>query len=204
MADYLLFGADYSVYTRIPRLVLEEVGATYRLEPVDIFAEGGPPADYLERQPFAKIPALEHDGFRLFETDAIAHYIVETTGCDLVAEDEKTRARMRQIMRIADNYAYPALVWGVFVAEVDSGETLSADAITSARRVLDVIESLMVGEMMVGDRITLADLWLVPMIDYFGRAPSGQRLLADYPKITKWFAAMATRPSVMATAFPSD
>ena len=36
-----LFGAEYSVYTRIVRLALEEKGVSYRLEPVDIFAEDG-------------------------------------------------------------------------------------------------------------------------------------------------------------------
>ncbi len=62
-----LFGADYSVYVRIARLALTEKGVDYELVPVDIFAAGGPPAGYLERQPFGKIPAFEHGDFRLFE-----------------------------------------------------------------------------------------------------------------------------------------
>jgi len=55
----IVFGATYSVYTRIVRLALEEKGIAYRLEEVDIFADGGPPSDYDERHPFLRIPAFE-------------------------------------------------------------------------------------------------------------------------------------------------
>ena len=108
MVPFVLFGADFSVYTRIPRLVLEEAGAAYRLETVDIFAEGGPPNGYLERHPFQKIPLLEHGGFGIFETDAIVDYIVGQTGVDLVPQDPETSARMRQIMRGCGQLRVPA------------------------------------------------------------------------------------------------
>jgi hypothetical protein len=47
-------------------------------------------------------------------------------------------------MRIMDNYAYPALVWGVFVEEVERGRAggLTADEIVRAETVLDVIDGL--------------------------------------------------------------
>ena len=53
----VLFGASYSVYVRAARLALEEKGVPYRLEDVDIFADGGPPPDYRLRHPFLRIPA---------------------------------------------------------------------------------------------------------------------------------------------------
>ena len=60
-----LHGAAYSVYVRIARLALEEKGVAYRLDEVDIFAEGGTDAAHRRRHPFGKIPAFEHDGFGL-------------------------------------------------------------------------------------------------------------------------------------------
>ena len=77
MSDPVLFGATYSVYTRVARLALHEKGVAHRFEEVDIFDPAGPPASYLGRQPFARIPALEHDGFTLYETVAIAQYVDE-------------------------------------------------------------------------------------------------------------------------------
>jgi hypothetical protein len=55
-----LYGAEYSVYTRIARLALKEKGVDYSFEQVDIFAEGGPPEGYLKRHPFNRIPAFMH------------------------------------------------------------------------------------------------------------------------------------------------
>ncbi|HET7883908.1 MAG TPA: glutathione S-transferase N-terminal domain-containing protein [Acetobacteraceae bacterium] len=65
MSQPLVFGATYSVYVRIVRLALAEKRVPYRLHEVDIFAPSGPPADYQGRHPFGRIPAFEHDGFRL-------------------------------------------------------------------------------------------------------------------------------------------
>ena len=93
--DVIVFGAAYSVYVRIVRLALEEKGVPYRLEEIDIFAEGGPPADYLARHPFARIPAFEHEGFCLFEAAAITRYVDEAfDGPALMPQDAKMRARV--------------------------------------------------------------------------------------------------------------
>src|SRR5690242_15556747 len=119
MSDPIVYGAAYSVYVRIVRLALEEKGIPYRLTEVDIFAEGGPPADYSARHPFGRIPAFEHDVFRLYETGAIARYVDEAfPGPTLMPREAKARARANQVMSIVDNYAYPAMVWGVFVEGV--------------------------------------------------------------------------------------
>ena len=72
-----VFGAPYSVYVRSVRLTLEEKTVDYDLVPVDIFAAGGPTREQVARHPFGKIPAFEHDGFRLYEAGAIARYIDE-------------------------------------------------------------------------------------------------------------------------------
>ena len=111
-----LYGATYSVYTRIARLALEEKGVPYNLEEVDIFADDGPPADYLQRQPFHKIPVLDHEGFALYETTAITRYVDEVfAGPALTPADPQARARMNQIVSILDSYGYRALVWDLFV-----------------------------------------------------------------------------------------
>jgi glutathione S-transferase len=89
----ILFGAAYSVYVRIVRLTLEEKEVPYEHVPIDIFAPGGPPADYRHRHPFGRIPAFEHEGFRLYETGAIARYVDEAfAGVALQPSDVRSRA----------------------------------------------------------------------------------------------------------------
>ncbi|MEX2629736.1 MAG: glutathione S-transferase family protein [Tistlia sp.] len=204
-----LYGAPYSVYVRIARLALEEKGVAYALEPVDIFAESGPPADYLRLQPFGKIPALRHGDFALYETDAIVRYVEEVfEGPPLAPEAPRPRARMTQVMRILDNYGYPALVWGVFVREAgshkDRDPALLAAAVAPARRCLAVLEDLLSGDFFLGDRPSLADLQGAPMLTYLALAPTGRRLLAERPKLSAWLERMAARPSLVATRFPAE
>src|SRR5579859_4298684 len=139
-----VFGAPYSVYVRIVRLALAEKAVDYELVPVDIFAREGPPPGYLDRHPFGRIPAFEHRGFRLYETGAIARYIDEAfEGTKLQPPDIRERARCNQLIGIADNYAYPQLVWGIYVERVSKpgrgavpNEAKIAAAIPKARTCL--------------------------------------------------------------------
>ncbi len=208
MTEPIVFGAAYSVYVRAVRLALAEKGVPYRLEEVDIFAEGGPPPGYLERHPFARIPAFEHDGFRLHETTAISLYIDEAfAGPPLMPADPKARARVHQLLGILDNYAYRTLVWDVFVERVSvpqeggtPDEAKIAAALERARICLAAVESLRgAGPWLAGARVSLADLRAFPMFELFRKAPEGARLLDSYPGLARWFEAMAARPSAIAT-----
>jgi glutathione S-transferase len=204
MNQVTVFGASYSVYVRIVRLVLEEIGVPYDLVEIDIFAKETVPADYRDRHPFGRIPAFEHDGFRLFETDAIVGYIVDSfDGSALLPADIRKRARMRQIMRILDNYAYPRLVWGVYVEEMERGRLgrLAPEELERAGGCLKVLSDLAAEESLAGARLSLADLWALPMLAYLDLAPAGHRLLQDVPKLAAWLARMRLRPSAIATRF---
>ena len=117
-------GAPYNVYVSSVRLTLEEKAIDYDLVPVDIFAAGGPPAEDVARHPFGKIPAFEHDGFRLYESGAITRYIDEAfAGVPLQPADVRRRARMTQIISILDSYAYRTLVWDIYVERVARSAT---------------------------------------------------------------------------------
>ena len=209
MSEPLLFGAAYSVYVRIVRLALLEKGVAYRLSEIDIFADGGAPAGYVERHPFRRIPAFEHDGFRLYETGAIARYIDEAfSGPALMPPDAKGRARANQVIGIVDNYAYPALVWGVFVERVRaplqgraSDAAKIADALAKSAVCLDALEAIAMpeGPALLGKEVTLADLWLAPVMRYFTMAPEGAALLGERKSLARWWTWMQQRPSMAAT-----
>lgn len=203
-----LYGADYSVYVRIARLALIEKGVDHELVPVDIFAEGGPPDWYRALHPFAKIPAFEHDGLRLFETAAITRYADEAfDGLALQPADPRRRAVMTQIVGLLDAYAYRTLVWEIYVETVskprDGKVTDSqrvADALPRAETCLAALAGLM-GERpwLAGDAITLADLHAGPMFGYFVKASVAGQMLAKHPALAAWWERMRHRPSFAAT-----
>ena len=205
--DVIVFGAAYSVYVRIVRLALEEKGVPYRLEEIDIFAEGGPPADYLARHPFARIPAFEHEGFCLFEAAAITRYVDEAfDGPALMPQDAKMRARVNQITGLLDSYAYRSMVWDVVVERVyvpQEGGVSDEGKIAAGLRTGEICLSTL-GDLMgeydylVGSHITLADLHAAPMLAYFRKAPEGANLLAHHPALVRWWEGMSMRPSVQA------
>jgi glutathione S-transferase len=206
----VLYGADYSVYARIAHLALHEKGVDHRIEPIDVF-KGAPPA-YLQLHPFGKIPALEHDGFRLYETGAITRYIDDAfQGPPLQPADPKARARMVQIMGIVDAYAYRPMIWDIVVERTMApregrtpDEAKIAAAMPIAEKTLAALSDLMTGPYLLGPQVTLADLHLAPIIAYFRLAPEGQRLLAKAPRIASWWELIAKRPSLQQTRYPLE
>ncbi len=206
----LLFGARYSVYTRIARLALEEKGVGYELVEVDVFAPDGPPPEHLARHPFGRIPAFGHEAVALYEAGAIARYVDEAfAGPALQSSLPLPRARMAQIISILDSYAFRPLVLTIYVERVSRGDAADEVAIAAARpqaeRVLDGLESLMAGEpFLAGPSLSLADLHAAPMIAYFRLAPEGAEMLARRPALARWWHAMTGRRSMMATRFPAE
>jgi glutathione S-transferase len=204
MTKPTLYGADYSVYVRIARMALEEKGVGYELVPLDIFAAEGIPAWYLEHHPFGRIPAFEHDGFRLFETNAVTRYIDEALdGPALQPADARGRARMTQIIGMLDAYGYRAMVWDVAVERLEKAEpdeSLIAAGLKQAETVLKVLTARKAqGPWLLGNQLTLADLHAAPILAYFVKVAEGRDLLARFADIQDWYARVAERPSFVRT-----
>ena len=204
-SDPVLFGASYSVYVRICRMALAAKGVHYTLQPVDIFAEGGPSPEHLRRHPFGKIPAFRHGDVELFETDAIVTYVSRAfDGPALEPEAAEPQARMRQIMRIVDNYAYPRLVWKCYVPETDASRPRDEDRWQQAERVLEVVEGLAGSPWLIGDEISLADIYLWPVVAYFSLTWKGGRIVAGHKCLHEWSTRMKALPVSQATRYEAE
>jgi glutathione S-transferase len=208
MGDPVLYGLSRSVYTRIARLALEEKDVRYTLEEVDIFESRGAPAEHLLRHPFGRIPAFEHDGFRLYETGAITRYVDETfAGTHLQPQSPQARARMNQVIGVVDSYAYRPMVWGVFAARIvapragtEVNETIVAEALAKSRTCCLALEQLLgANRYFAGTELTLADLHALPILLYFSLTPEGAATLATLPRLRAWLDNVAARPSVQRT-----
>jgi glutathione S-transferase len=203
----ILYGPGYSTYARTALLALEEKGVAYEQRDVDLFTGKGQAPEHLARQPWGKVPAFEHDGFSLFETLAITRYIDEAfPGAALQPADAKARARMTQICGIVDSYAYPAmlgkLVWQEVVVPMQGGTPnaeIAAEGLAGSRKALDVLEDLAAGDLLCGSAVTLADLHLVPVVDYLRMTKEGGAAFAAKPKLSAWWEKMSARPSVVKT-----
>ena len=212
MSKPILYGPAYSTYTRSARLAMEEKGVDYDLVDVDIL-QGPMPAEQIERHPFAKVPAFEHDGFKLYEVTAIERYVDEEfEGPLLQPENIRERARMNQIISIIDSYTYPCTVGQLVIQRIvmpmlgqQSDESIIADAMPEVSKCMGIIAGL--GDnnkFLVGDRLTLADIHLAPIFDYFQSTPDSQPILQENPNLSTWWSEVSGRESMQKTQLSSD
>ena len=204
----VLYGPAYSTYTRTARLALEEKGVAYDLSELDTLAGEGQTAEHLARHPWGKVPVLQHDGFVLYETVAITRYVDEAfPGPTLLPGDAKQRARVAQVCSVLDSYGWQPMVIVIFVQRVvvpmrggAPDQRVIAEALPRAERVLAAVEELMDGdEFLLGGTLSLADIHLAPILDYFARAEDGRAALARHPRLSAWWERMERRPSVART-----
>ena len=140
---------------------------------------------------------------------AITRYVDEAfPGPKLQPADPKRRARMVQFVSVIDSYAYPNLigkvVWQRGVVPLLGGvadEKVVSDALPMVERGVTALETLVdgAGPFLCGPEISLADLHLAPVIDYFSGTPEGKTLLSKAPRLGRWWQLISTRPSVVKT-----
>ena len=202
-----LYGYQYSVYSWIACLALEEKGASYHWIEINPFAPDVPES-YLTLHPFKRVPALIHDNFQIYETGAITRYIDEAfPGPSLQPTDPRHRARCSQFLSIIDSYVYWPLVRQVFSHRVfrprlgrSSDATELQKGLDAALVVLAALERLVADtEYLCGVDLSLADIHLAPMIGYFAMAEEGEVLLKRHRKLSHWWATISARTAYRAT-----
>lgn len=209
MARYTLYGFNASTYVRTVRMLLHEKGIEYDQVPVDILHGEGRSEEHLKRHPFGKIPAFESNGVSLFETSAITELIEgENTGEPrFIPQDTIERARMRQWMDCIDDYTYPqvvgTLVWQRVVnpaLEVPTDEDVVSEAMPDVRRHFGLFDRAL-GEnpYLAGASLTLADLYLAPIMAYVSMTPEGEQLLGEHANVGRWWKEIQQRQSFIDT-----
>jgi glutathione S-transferase len=199
-----LIGYRYSVYLRIVRMVLAEKHLRATLVEVNPF-DPPLPAGFLALNPFGRVPVLQHGPFTIYETTAITRYLDEALpGPALQPQDARDRARMAQVVAIADADGYPSMVRQVYAQRVfrpaegvpgDGAEV--AAGLAAAGRVLGALDGIAAeGRVLDGRTLTLADLHLAAMVAAFVQVPEGAAMVADHPALARWWGAICLRSSL--------
>ncbi len=203
MADVVIYGFAPSTYTRTARMACEEKGVPHRLEEIEIGS-----ARNLSMHPFGKIPILEHGDARIFETFAITRYIDEAfKGPALQPADAKGRAVMTEWISAVLDYAYPAIVRGLILPRPvfprrgvpvdDAAVKANLPKVEQVLKALD--EALASNRYFAGDAMSLADLFVLPILPYVGMTDEGRPLLAKCARLSRWQDTMLARKSAPAT-----
>ncbi|KJE91091.1 glutathione transferase [Capsaspora owczarzaki ATCC 30864] len=161
---------------------------------------------HLARQPFGQMPAFEDaDGFQVFESRAIAHYIdakYKGQGNTLLPEDIKQAALVEQWLSVEYSNFNPSA--GAIVKETVfkpvfykiEGDMAVAEAeAAKLAKILDVYEQhLSKNEYLANNQFSLADLAHLPYGQHLVRGPFGH-LITSRPNVNAWWNRISSRPS---------
>jgi len=198
-----IHGMGMSTCTRRVATVFKELNVPYELVPIDLRAGAHKSPQYLELQPFGQVPVLEEeDGFKVYESRAIARYIAAKYGKGkLIPTDLKELALFEQAASIEQNNfdPYASGIGAEKVFKAMQGGTPDEAKVAELTKTLEAklqVYEVILGKQkyLAGNEVTLADLFHLPygalITDH-----AGVKGLTATPNVARWWADISSRPS---------
>lgn len=210
MPDVTIIGMPRSTLTRTVRIACLEKEITFEFSSRNIPSPGQPaPPALLRNNPFGKMPVLIHGPFVLYETAAICRYIDDHFPGPLLrpVAAEKV-ARMNQWISVAMTRLDPNIIRNFVIPTAfsddetrnDPGFTVHMNKMADIiRRDLSVLDAACADGWICGERFTIADMMIMPMIHYLHAMPGGPEMLADAPNVNDAFARFRARSAAAQT-----
>lgn len=179
-------------------MMCQEFGVKYELIPVDLFkGEQKDPQWIATKQPFGAVPVLvDEDGTQLFESRAIARYLVlkygPTSGLIPPSTEPKSWGLFEQAASIEYSSFAPPLIqiYREHVFAGLEGRPLNQELLDRYRKMLfDCFEGyeriLSNQKYLAGEKLTLADLFHVPSGKALERFEPG--IFDGQPNVKRWW-----------------
>ena len=185
-----------------PHMLLQEIGADYRLALVDRKVDGQKSNEYRKINPNGRIPALQDDELVLFESAAIVLHLVDHHPESRLAPQPGTaeRAKFYQWLVFLTNslqeelmvYQYPDRLAG---SDAKAMATVMHGAEQRASAFLDVIEDhvRVNGPHFLGAEVSAVDLYFVMLARWARPMTKPPRAR---PHIAELLDLVASRPAV--------
>jgi glutathione S-transferase len=172
------------------------------------FADGGTKTpDYLRINPNGKIPSIEVDDFRLWESMAINIYLAKKYASPLMPADLEGEALMLQwsfwvmteiekplLGLLLQRFEFPAGPVEKYMRERSpKNAAVEAEAVAALAPGLAVLDRALADrEYLLGDRFTLADLNVACVLAWTSLAKVD---LAGLPRVSAWLGRCLARPA---------
>ncbi len=197
-----VYGNYLSTCTRKVLCLLAEKEAPFEFVVVDFTKGEHKKPNYLARQPFGQVPAIDHDGFGLFESRAICRYLDEVIdGPRLIPGDARSRAVVEQWISVESANFTPhamKIIYQLLLGPM-RGQTPDPRVVEAGRTSLGHTLSIMEARLeksayLGGPEFTLADLVYLPYIEYLFGCEQGD-LITGHPLVGAWWTRCSSRPS---------
>jgi len=209
MSSFVVHSIPGSPFGRAVLATLTEKNAGFRFAAVDPRSMKSEP--YLSTHPFGRVPALEHDGFKLYETQAILRYLDRVLPTPaLTPADPRAAARMDQVMSICDWYLFQGCnniigfqrIVRPRLLGLPSDEAAIAEAMPRGHVVMAELSRLLGNNTyFAGAHVSLADMLVAPHVDFLSQTPEWEPLTAGRANLPAWLARMNGRESLRATTW---
>ena len=154
--------------------------------------------EYLSICPTGKIPAIEIDGLKLFESNSINRYLATVNNSSLYPQDAKKRAVIDAWMDYVSIHVAHALGRVLFnrVFAPMTGQKPDQESIRVGLEFLDMYfpvleKQLSQNPYLAGKEFSLADINLLSVLD---PCELSQISIDKYPSIKKWRAGLKSQP----------
>ncbi len=185
-----VYGLGLSFPVNRVRMCLNAINVDHEFVIINPLAGETQTEEYLKMSPSGKIPAIDDDGFYLFESNAIMKYLCRKHNSNLYPSDLIEQAHVDSwldfiVAHLNNGLAkvfFNKIVAGLIDAEVDKKSM--EEGYGFLERFMTVIEQqLGTTPYLAGDRMTIADIALLATVDPFEVIDIK---LSDYPSVAAW------------------
>ncbi len=193
-----LYGMGLSFNVSKVRYCLNYLNLKYDWVQTNPIADENRTPEYLSISPTGKIPAIEIDGFKLFESNSINRYLATVNNSSIYPQDAEKRAVIDAWMdyvAIHVGHAVGRVLFNRVFAPMTS-QKVDQESIRVGLEFLDkyfpILEKqLSQNSYLVGKEFSLADINLLAVLDPCELA---QISVYKYPTLKKWRAGLKSQP----------
>jgi glutathione S-transferase len=189
-----------STYARRVWMALLEKDIKFEPIEVDLVNREHREPAYLAKNPYGRVPAINDDGFVLYESSAILHYLESTHPApSLLPPDARGRAHVDMHLRLCDlQFARPTVTI-IFPKRFMPPERWDRAAMAQAKgeieKHLEIVEqSIGDAGFLVADRFTIADIAYAPFLQFLPLME-----IEPPPRVAAWRTLLLERASARAT-----
>src|SRR5215831_5184190 len=178
--------------------IAQELGLDYEHVPVEIGAAGARKPDYLAINPNGRLPAIEDDGFILWESLAITLYLAKKDGRLYPTTPEGEAKAWQWSLWAVQEVDRGVNIWSLHAVRLpveDRDPQRLAEALKVLELPFKVLDGALAGRSyLLGEDFTVADLNVAAVIS---RAIDMD--LAATPRLGDWLKRCLDRPAAVAT-----
>ncbi|KAJ4319012.1 hypothetical protein N0V94_004149 [Neodidymelliopsis sp. IMI 364377] len=188
-----VFGASYSTRTQRVLFLLEKLNLPYELQNINMQKNEHGSADFIaSHHPFGKLPALQNDEIKLFESRAIARYLVSKHSGPLsLPTDSATLGQFEEAASVEYSYFDPAvnkLGWEKIFKKMVTGQDADASVVAhleiELRQVLDYYENVLAERDLI-------EVFNAPWFNFLVERLGYEHEIESRPHVKAWWAKVS-------------